>query len=110
MLFRNIFFSAIDDMPFFFEDKTRNELILVEDDGESLSASATEIQIAMEADERSVRVSVHFLRSEYEIPYSVIWFVLPIGDNRTLSIVSDNGLEKERTRTVEGRVHRGLAF
>ena len=80
----------------------------MEDDGESLSASTTEIKIAMEADESSVRISIYFVRSEYEIPYSVIWFVLPIGDTRSLSIVSEKGVEKERT--IEGRVHRGLAF
>ncbi|QRV92527.1 glycoside hydrolase family 31 protein [Ceratobasidium sp. AG-Ba] len=86
---------------------------LIEDDGKTNAhvdqGVYTEVEVMFQVQDKGcVEVDVKVLHNAYQLLYDVIWFVLPIGDNREMKA---KGNVKSETKTGEdGRVMLGVYF
>ncbi|QRV77708.1 glycoside hydrolase family 31 protein [Ceratobasidium sp. AG-Ba] len=86
---------------------------LIEDDGKTNAhvdqGVYTEVEVTFQVQDKGcVEVDVKVLHNAYELLYDVIWFVLPIGDNREMKA---KGNVKSETKTGEdGRIMLGVYF
>ncbi|CAE6415464.1 unnamed protein product [Rhizoctonia solani] len=88
---------------------------LVEDDGKSNEhvekGAFTELELSFQVGEKGqqvVEVDVKELSNSYNLPYSVIWFILPLGDNRKLRVPTGSARKTSEQKADDGRVMFGV--
>ncbi|CUA71205.1 alpha-glucosidase [Rhizoctonia solani] len=98
-------------------DGAKGSFRLVEDDGKTNDhaekGAFTELELSFqvgsgEKGQQVVEVDVKELKNAYALPYSVIWFVLPVGDSRKLSVSTGSGRKTSEQKAEDGRAMLGV--
>ncbi|KAJ7071961.1 glycosyl hydrolases family 31-domain-containing protein [Mycena amicta] len=83
---------------------SQGSFALIEDDGRTNAHTRdgkfTELTVSFESTEAEVVVDVEVVKGEYELPYDVVWFELPQGDKRKVSVKAE---KEARSRQLEDK-------
>jgi alpha-glucosidase (family GH31 glycosyl hydrolase) len=88
----------------FSTDVLKNETIMIEDDGISQNSLTTEYKVVVTGmSDYQIELELDFVKKEFKLEYSMLWFVLPIGDTRQIILKGKKGhVNQEKGRCFYG--------
>ncbi|KDN45363.1 hypothetical protein RSAG8_04950, partial [Rhizoctonia solani AG-8 WAC10335] len=98
-------------------DGTKGSFKLVEDDGKTNEhtekGAFTELELSFQVGpgakgEQAIEVDVKELNNSYALPYKIVWFILPPGDNRKLRVPAGLARKTSEQKADDGRTMLGI--
>ncbi|CAE6538194.1 unnamed protein product [Rhizoctonia solani] len=98
-------------------DGSKGTFKLVEDDGKTNehteNGAFTELELNFQVSpgekaEQEIEVDVKELNNSYTLPYDVVWFILPLGDNRKLRVPAGSTRKTSEQKADDGRAMLGV--